>query len=738
MSVRKKLMLSFLVITALVVISALVSSTSLNKINSSLYNMTKTKIPHKELITQSIFMMEKSISGLKSYAMSYEQNEQLVANVYKNLDILIKNLNKLKQDTTGKDKKTLATILKDTDEFKKIIKELVSLHSQKIDLYFIHEEKLYNIETFFYHISYGYQEHFQPWYKSSNINNKRLKKYIDKYAKALNSGKMVKAKKAASKVIKTAGSLINMIETSESMNFDTLIQKADKISKALYNVEKHTTDELKIAEDDISNIVENAIFFNIITALIAIIGGILIATITSKNIIDTLKNFQNGLDYFFAFVNREKEYISPIEVKSNDEFGQMAEVLNENIEKTKLHIDENNKLIDEVVQVSHGIDNGHLKNRITATTSDETLNELKTNFNNMLDSLEDHIKIILDTFKEYEANNFTRVNKIDCEGEIKDLLVGVNSLGVEISDMLIENMKNGFALEDSSKDLANRVDTLSNSSNKQATALEETAASLEQITANIRQNTQSAVEMANYADEVRVSVDTGQTLANQTASSMDEINSEVNAINEAITVIDQIAFQTNILSLNAAVEAATAGEAGKGFAVVAQEVRNLASRSAEAAKEIKDLVENATSKANVGKDIATKMIEGYSSLNDNISKTIDVIDKVTGASKEQQKGIEQINHTINELDKKTQENASVALNANQIAQQTSQIAHTIVENAQNKEFIGKDNIHRRDKPLDLEYKGVEHRKIESSIKHITPVIENKQNNTQNDDDWESF
>jgi methyl-accepting chemotaxis protein len=100
-----------------------------------------------------------------------------------------------------------------------------------------------------------------------------------------------------------------------------------------------------------------------------------------------------------------------------------------------------------------------------------------------------------------------------------------------------------------------------------------------------------------------------KTLANKTTQAMEEINVQVNSINDAISIIDQIAFQTNILSLNAAVEAATAGEAGKGFAVVAAEVRNLANRSAEAAKEIKTIVENATIKANNGKNIANTMID---------------------------------------------------------------------------------------------------------------------------------
>ncbi|WP_416224723.1 methyl-accepting chemotaxis protein [Arcobacter sp. FWKO B] len=152
--------------------------------------------------------------------------------------------------------------------------------------------------------------------------------------------------------------------------------------------------------------------------------------------------------------------------------------------------------------------------------------------------------------------------------------------------------------------------------------------------------------MSSLATNVTKSANDGETLANQTTIAMEEINSQVTAINEAIAVIDQIAFQTNILSLNAAVEAATAGEAGKGFAVVAGEVRNLASRSAEAAKEIKDIVQLATAKANEGKSIANNMIQGYSELNKNISHTINLISDIENASKEQLLGIEQINDAV--------------------------------------------------------------------------------------------
>ncbi|RBQ25719.1 methyl-accepting chemotaxis protein, partial [Arcobacter sp. CECT 9188] len=183
------------------------------------------------------------------------------------------------------------------------------------------------------------------------------------------------------------------------------------------------------------------------------------------------------------------------------------------------------------------------------------------------------------------------------------------------------------------------VDKLNLSSNEAAASLEETAAALEEITSNIRNNTESIAKMSSISSNVTSSAKDGEVLANKTTVAMDEINVQVNLVNEAISVIDNIAFQTNILSLNAAVEAATAGEAGKGFAVVAQEVRNLASRSAEAAKDIKNIVERATVKANEGKQIASNMIEGYKELNINISQTMDLISDIQNSSKEQLLGI---------------------------------------------------------------------------------------------------
>jgi methyl-accepting chemotaxis protein len=175
---------------------------------------------------------------------------------------------------------------------------------------------------------------------------------------------------------------------------------------------------------------------------------------------------------------------------------------------------------------------------------------------------------------------------------------------------------------------------------------------------------------------------------------MDRINDKTKSIEEAISIIDQIAFQTNILSLNAAVEAATAGEAGRGFAVVAAEVRNLASRSAEAAKEIKSLVGSATQETNNGKNASYEMIKEYDSLNENIQKTKQIIENISSSLKEQERGIEQVNVAIADLDKATQQNALKAQETKEIANHNDQMATTMVVETNKTNFLGRDEFNR--------------------------------------------
>jgi methyl-accepting chemotaxis protein len=356
-------------------------------------------------------------------------------------------------------------------------------------------------------------------------------------------------------------------------------------------------------------------------------------------------------------------------------------------------ITDTKKVVDSVKKAVDLAKTGIMNQTIKETTSNEGIEELKNGVNELFQvvatKVDGDLNKISDALDSFQKLNFThRINGND----LGDVAKGLNALANVVNDMLVENKSNGLTLDESSNILLVNVDKLNQSSNEAAASLEETAAALEQITSNIRNNSQNVAMMSSYSNNVTTSANNGEKLASQTTVAMDEINEQVKSINEAISVIDQIAFQTNILSLNAAVEAATAGEAGKGFAVVAQEVRNLASRSAEAAREIKALVENATLKANEGKNIAGKMIDGYKELNENIQQTINLISDVEMSSKEQLQGIEQINDAVNQLDQQTQQNAMVSSQTNEIAITTDTIAKLIVQKADEKEFIGKNEV----------------------------------------------
>ena len=480
--------------------------------------------------------------------------------------------------------------------------------------------------------------------------------------------------------------------------------------------------------DDVNAEFNQSLLNIILTVFFVLIVLGLVSYFIVKDIVTKVDLLDSGLVDFFKFLNKESSTVKLISIDSKDEIGKMAKVINENIEKTQKLIIEDHELIEDVKKVVNEVKNGKLNQRITKNTQNQNLEELKNTFNEMLENTsksvaQDITKItrVLDSFAKLDFRD-----KVENDSGI--VSEGLNNLAQIINEMLVENKSNGLTLDESSNILLENVNKLNISSNEAAASLEQTAAALEEMTSNIRCNTQNIAKMANFSNSVTKSAQDGEKLASQTTLAMDEINVQVNSINEAISVIDQIAFQTNILSLNAAVEAATAGEAGLGFAVVAQEVRNLASRSAEAAKEIKTIVENATSKANQGKQIANNMIEGYKGLNQNISQTINLISDIESASKEQLLGIEQINSAINQLDQQTQQNAAIATQTHDIAIITEKIAKLVIDNANAKEFIGKNSV----KAKDLNVSNNINTPIKKKVENI--VISKKDER----DDWDSF
>jgi methyl-accepting chemotaxis protein len=462
-----------------------------------------------------------------------------------------------------------------------------------------------------------------------------------------------------------------------------------KSEKKLVNISKNLEHSI---DSEINEMIRNS--FIIAACIILLV--ILIAYLISKNIINSIHVFQEKLLSFFKYLNKETQEITMLDDSTKDEIGTMAKVVNENILKTQKTIEVDSKFLDEVQSMIEVVNKGDLTKRFENSVQSENLENLRINFNKMLTELNSNIgkdtNKILDVLFSFGKLDFTNSIEND-KGQISTAL---NEVAKLITNMLIENKSIGLTLKNSSDTLLFNVDTLNKNSTNTAAFLEETAASVEEITGNIRSNTENIIKMSSYANNLNSASSKGQQLANDTTVAMDEINEQVTSINDAIGIIDQISFQTNILSLNAAVEAATAGEAGKGFAVVAQEVRNLASRSAEAAKEIKELVENAKDKANEGKSIADSMISGYDNLNENITSTLTIIEDVEHTSKEQLTGIEQINDAINQLDHQTQENVTIANTVSDIAKQTNEISTIIVSNANDKEFHGKEEVEAKD------------------------------------------
>lgn len=357
--------------------------------------------------------------------------------------------------------------------------------------------------------------------------------------------------------------------------------------------------------------------------------------------------------------------VNPIRNENNVRLGTVVEWKDRTLEVAI------EKEIDAIVESAS---QGDLSKRISMEDKEGFFKKLSSGLNELLESSSSFVSDVGQLFSQLAEGDLTKSIDKDYEGDFQRIKDDANGTISKLTEIITQIREAANTVHTAANEIAQGNTDLSQRTEEQASSLEETASSMEQITATVKQSSDNAGEANQLASEAKTKAQQGGATVQEAVEAMKEILTSSNRINDIIGVIDEIAFQTNLLALNAAVEAARAGEQGRGFAVVAGEVRNLSQRSADAAKEIKDLIRDSVVKVETGSNLVNESGDTLGAIVHAVDRVAGMINEVNIAAAEQTSGIEQINQAVAQMDEMTQQNAALVEEASAASEAMSEQA----------------------------------------------------------------